>query len=208
MAGDHEGKRESLFSKVLTHALVTTTGILVTAYLTNMLKQQELDREVKEVRVESSKQSLDASEKAQERINELVAKYERLAEKYEQLLLKRGERLVESPPQERHQERRDLRVDGQWYTPDSTVMWEFDNGTVRITGVGPFMGIIDATGHYQINGDAISGTLQLRRMFYLPVNTQGYSVLDCPLAARGFWPLPPPVWGKAGMGGQRPHGLL
>lgn len=151
-------KQESMLKKVLTHAVLTVTGVLVTAYATNLIKQTQFD----EQKQEQAKQLVESSRVTNERLNDYMQRYDDLLAKYEELLLtcanqpaSRGvpEDVVEAPPS--------VSVQGQWFTLDGTVVWSFGKDRVTVSGAGAFAGFMNGTGTYDRAQDTVTGEIRL-----------------------------------------------
>ena len=98
-------KQESMLKKVLTHAVLTVTGVLVTAYATNLIKQTQFD----EQKQEQAKQLVESSRVTNERLNDYMQRYDDLLAKYEELLKKRRK---DGPPPRAHRPPGGKPVDG------------------------------------------------------------------------------------------------
>lgn len=160
-------EKESIFKKVLITALVTATGVIVSAYTTNMVKQMEFDDE----KNKQARQITEASKVTNERLNEYVQKYDNLLKKYEKLLYEMSSQsssknilkdIVKKP--------QTISIGGQWFTPDGTVTWNFSENRVTVSGFGAFSGIINGTGTYNMTKGTLTGEVYLTTFLWLPTN--------------------------------------
>lgn len=141
-------KKESIFRKVLTRAILTATGVIVAAYTTNLVNQRQYDNE-KNRRAE---QLFEALNDTSQRFNE----YERLLEEYRPAPVTRSLEPIS--------------ISGQWFTPDGTVSWSFYENSVTVSGVGEFIGVTSGAGTFDVTQDTVTGQIRLSTVFWLPTN--------------------------------------
>lgn len=158
-------------------ALTTAISVLVTYYVTSAIKKDQYQQ----TDSEKEKQRMESLEKTSMLLSNYISKYDSLHTRYISLLDSRR-KSINSQDSENYIEPAEtsvgnslnkvsaLVVSGNWMTPDGTVGWRFEGTQVVVRGIGSYTGFIEGTGGYQAAGGRVSGTIQVSKAFYLPVN--------------------------------------
>ena len=159
-------KKESIFRKVLIHALVTATGIIVTFFVTDMIKQTQFNEQKNKQAI----QRAEASKVTNQRLNENIDykdKYENLLEK---LLLdkKSTQPSTQDTPDDISIEPEIISIGGQWFSPDGAESWNFSENRMTVSGIGAFSGSIKGTGTFNMTSSTITGEIQLTIFLWIP----------------------------------------
>lgn len=166
-------KEPSMLSDLVKGALTTAISIVVTYYVTSAIKKGEYQKDD----VDKEKQRMESLEKTSSLLNDYIARYDSLHVRYNALLDQRGNKSENTgDPISTIGNSTQLNsvsqflVTGNWVTPDGTIGWHFDGSRVTATGIGSYSGFIEAAGTYTASGGTVSGTLQVSKAYYLPVN--------------------------------------
>ena len=181
-------KKEGLFFKVFSHAMLTAVGVVVTVYVTNLVKDKSEDKlrhDFQAQVMESWKNSQAMIEKIQDKHEQLLDKYNALKESQAGGRSRRGgasvggtgvRELSNGDPEEessgedyvrpashvRAEATPRLDVSGNWYTPDGLVLWNFSGNSVQVSPLGPMAILGTGKGTFALHGNTLSGTLQVQ----------------------------------------------
>jgi hypothetical protein len=172
--------KPGMASDLIKGALTTAISVLVTYYVTAAIKTDQYQQ----TDADKEKQRMESLEKTSALLSTYISRYDSLHARY-LTLLDNGQNTLskhhaandtEGTPDSQFNKISTLLLNGNWITPDGTVGWKFDGSRVIVSGIGSYSGFIEGVGNYQASAGTVSGTLQVSKAFYLPVNeTLGFS---------------------------------
>ncbi|HET7818225.1 MAG TPA: hypothetical protein VFL70_02860 [Bacteroidia bacterium] len=174
--------KTNMFNDLLKGALTTAISVLVTYYVTSAIKTDQHQQNDSE----KEKQRTEALEKTNVILSSYISRYDSLHTKYLALLESKNSRasfnrsediensqlgdVIEKDPSTSFNKVSALLINGNWVTPDGTVQWVFNNGQVRVSGVGSYIGFIEGQGRYDASNGEIDGTVHISKAYYLATN--------------------------------------
>jgi len=166
--------KPNMLNDLVKGALTTAISVIVTYYVTAAIKKDQYQQ----TDSEKEKQRTESLDKTSALLNNYISRYDSLHARYISLAENRrgsaGDRENESYRENTTSSQNDnastLSINGNWITPDGTVGWRFEGNRVMVNGIGSYIGFIEGAGSHQVSGSMVSGTIQVSKAFYLPVN--------------------------------------